>query len=134
MFPGMFEENLTSVIEKNVAQGLRARIEPQGVTGINYIDINYVNDPSQFPTRRRLEAPLLLHPVGAGPAHQHARLDQHYHASGPAAKYRRHEQLAELLANLNKAVTGAEITKLSADLQTLLGEFREASKQLTSVR
>ena len=49
MFPGMFEENLTSVIEKNVAQGLRARIEPQGVTGINFIDINYVNDPSQFP-------------------------------------------------------------------------------------
>ena len=41
--------------------------------------------------------------------------------------------LTELLANLNKAVTGAEITKLSADLQTLLGEFREASKRLTSV-
>ena len=49
MFPGMFDENLTPVIEKNVAQGLRARIEPQGVTGINYIEINYVNDPNQFP-------------------------------------------------------------------------------------
>ena len=49
MFPGMFEENLTPIIEKNVAQGMRARIEPQGVTGINYIDINYVNDPNQFP-------------------------------------------------------------------------------------
>ena len=49
MFPGMFDENLTSVIEKNVEQGLRARIEPQGVTGINYIEINYVTDPNQFP-------------------------------------------------------------------------------------
>ncbi len=49
MFPGMFSENLTPVIEKNVEQGLRARIEPQGITGINYIEINYVNDPNQFP-------------------------------------------------------------------------------------
>ena len=49
MFPGMFSENLTPMIEKNVEQGLRARIEPQGITGINYIEINYVKDPSQFP-------------------------------------------------------------------------------------
>ena len=65
MFPGMFDENLTPVIEKNVAEGLRA---------------------------------LLLHPLRARPAHQHARFDQHYHASGRGSQYRRDDQLADRLA------------------------------------
>ena len=42
---------------------------------MNYIEVNYVKDPSQFPSARsRLEAALLLHPLGTGPTHQHARL------------------------------------------------------------
>ena len=110
MFPGMFEENLTSVIEKNVAQGMRARIEPQGVTGINFIDINYVNDPSQFPP---LAVTNMLDSINS------IMLQiQQLNIGGMS------NSLTELLANLNKAVTGADITRLSADLQTLLGELR----------
>ncbi len=45
----MFSENLTPLIEKNVQQGMRARIEPLGITGMNYIEINYLLDPNQFP-------------------------------------------------------------------------------------
>jgi ABC-type transporter Mla subunit MlaD len=130
MFPGMFEENLTTVIEKNVAQGLRARIEPQGVTGINFIDINYVNDPSQFPPLAIDWKPHYYY-IPSAPGQLTNMLDsinsimhqiQQLNISGMT------NSLSELLANLNKAVTGAEITKLSTDLQTLLGEFREALK------
>ena len=130
MFPGMFDENLTSVIEKNVEQGLRARIEPQGVTGINYIEINYVNDPNQFPPLAVDWKPHYYY-IPSAPGQLTNMLDsintimrqvEGLNIGGMI------NSLTDLLANLNKAVTGADITKVSTDLQTLVGEFREAVK------
>jgi ABC-type transporter Mla subunit MlaD len=130
MFPGMFDENLTAVIEKNVAQGLRARIEPQGVTGINYIEINYVNDPNQFPPLAVDWKPHYYY-IPSAPGQLTNMLDsinnimrqvQELNIDGIT------KSLTELLANLNKAVTGADITKVSANLQTLLDELRETLK------
>ena len=130
MFPGMFDENLTSVIEKNVEQGLRARIEPQGVTGINYIEINYVTDPNQFPPLAVDWKPHYYY-IPSAPGQLTNMLDsinsimrqvEGLNIGGMI------NSLTDLLANLNKAVTGADITKVSTDLQTLVGEFREAVK------
>jgi ABC-type transporter Mla subunit MlaD len=130
MFPGMFKDNLTPVIEKNVAQGLRARIEPQGVTGINFIDINYVNDPNQFPPLAVDWKPHYYY-IPSAPGQLTNMLDstnnimrqiQELNIGGMI------NSLNELLANLNKAVTGADITKVSTDMQTLLVEFREVLK------
>ena len=130
MFPGMFDENLTSVIEKNVEQGLRARIEPQGVTGINYIEINYVTDPNQFPPLAVDWKPHYYY-IPSAPGQLTNMLDsinsimrqvEGLNIGGMI------NSLTDLLANLNKAVTGADISKVSADLQTLVGEFREAVK------
>ena len=130
MFPGMFEENLTPIIEKNVAQGMRARIEPQGVTGINYIDINYVNDPNQFP-------PLA---IDWNPHHYYipsapGQLTNMLYSTNNIMRQIEElniggmsNSLTQLLANLNKEVTGADITKISTDLQTLVGELRETLK------
>ena len=130
MFPGMFDENLTPVIEKNVAQGLRARIEPQGVTGINYIEINYVNDPNQFPPLAVDWKPHYYY-IPSAPGQLTNMLDsinnimrqvQELNIDGIT------NSLTELLANLNTAVTGADITKVSANLQTLLDELRDTLK------
>jgi ABC-type transporter Mla subunit MlaD len=130
MFPGMFSENLTSVIEKNVAQGLRARIEPQGITGINYIEINYVNDPKQFPPLAVDWKPHYYY-IPSAPGQLTNMLDsvnnimhqiEQLNFSGMS------KSISQLLENLNKAVTGADITKISADLQSLIGEFRDAIK------
>lgn len=130
MFPGMFSENLTPVIEKNVAQGLRARIEPQGITGINYIEINYVNDPKQFPPLAVDWKPHYYY-IPSAPGQLTNMLDsvnnimhqiEQLNISGMS------KSISQLLENLNKAVTGADITKISADLQSLLGEFRDALK------
>lgn len=128
MFPGMFNENLTPVIEKNVAQGLRARIEPQGVTGINYIEINYVNDPNQFPPLAVDWKPHYYY-IPSAPGQLTNMLDSINNIMRQIEELNiggMSNSLTELLANLNKAVTGADITKISTDLQTLVGEFREA--------
>ncbi|HEY5780002.1 MAG TPA: MlaD family protein [Terrimicrobiaceae bacterium] len=130
MFPGMFSENLTPLIEKNVQQGLRARIEPQGITGINYIELDYVNDPSQFPSLAVNWEPHYYY-IPSAPGQLTNMLDsinnimrqiEQLNISGMS------KSVMELLENLNKAVTGAEIAKISADLQTLLTEFRDALK------
>ena len=117
------------MIEKNVAQGLRARIEPQGVTGINFIDINYVNDPNQFPPLAVDWKPHYYY-IPSAPGQLTNMLDSinNIMRQVAGAKYRTGSptRLTELLANLNKAVTGADITKVSADLQTLLDEFRDS--------
>ena len=48
VFPNMFTDDLTPLLAKSVEQGLRVRIEPQGITGLNYLDIDYF-DPTRFP-------------------------------------------------------------------------------------
>jgi ABC-type transporter Mla subunit MlaD len=130
MFPGMFSENLTPLIEKNVQQGLRARIEPQGITGLNYIEINYVNDPNQFPPLAVDWKPHSYY-IPSAPGQLTNMLDsinsimrqvQELNISGMS------KSTNELLENLNKAVTGAEIEKISANLQGLLTEFQNALK------
>ena len=117
-------------------QGLRARIEPQGVTGINYIEINYVNDPNQFPPLAVDWKPHYYY-IPSAPGQLTNMLDsinsimrqvEELNIGGMS------NSLTDLLANLNKAVTGADITKVSADLQTLLGEFRETLKAANIAR
>jgi ABC-type transporter Mla subunit MlaD len=130
MFPGMFKENLTSVIETNVAQGLRARIEPQGVTGINYIEINYVNDPSQFPPLAIDWKPHYYY-IPSAPGQLTNMLDSINNIMRQVEQLNfggMSKSITQLLENLNKAVTGADITKISADLQTLLAELQKALK------
>jgi paraquat-inducible protein B len=130
MFPGMFNENLTPVIEKNVAEGLRARIEPQGITGINYIEINYVNDASQFPALAIDWKPHYYY-IPSAPGQLTNMLDSINNIMRQIEQLNiggMSKSLTELLENLNKAVTEVEISKISSDLQTLLAEFREALK------
>jgi ABC-type transporter Mla subunit MlaD len=131
MFPGMFSENLTPLIERNVAQGLRARIEPLGITGMNYIEINYVSDPSQFPPLAVDWKPHYYYiPSAAGQLTNildsinkiMVQLDQ-LNVGGMI------KTGTELLENLNTAVIRAETGKISADLQTLLADFRSALNQ-----
>jgi ABC-type transporter Mla subunit MlaD len=49
VFRGMFTEDITPVVEQAVQQGLRVKLQPQGVTGLNFAELNYVSDPRQFP-------------------------------------------------------------------------------------
>jgi ABC-type transporter Mla subunit MlaD len=130
IMPGMFSENLTPIIEKNVAQGMRARIEPQGITGINYIEINYVNDPKQFPPLAIDWKPHYYY-IPSAPGQLTNMLDSVNNIMHQIEQLNiggMSKSISQLLENLNQAVTGADITKISADLQSLLGEFRDALK------
>lgn len=49
VFRGMFTEDIGPLVEQAVQQGLRVKLQPQGVTGLNFAELNYVADPAQFP-------------------------------------------------------------------------------------
>jgi ABC-type transporter Mla subunit MlaD len=49
VFRGMFQEDVSPIVGKAVEQGLRVKLQPQGVTGLNFAELNYVTDPAQFP-------------------------------------------------------------------------------------
>ena len=130
MFPGMFSDNLTSLIQRNVAQGLRARIEPQGITGMNYIEINYVEDPSQFPSLAVDWTPHSYY-IPSAPGQLTNMLDSVNNIMRRVEQFNiggMIKSAMELLENLNNAVTGAEIEKISENLQALLADFQSALK------
>jgi phospholipid/cholesterol/gamma-HCH transport system substrate-binding protein len=128
MFPGMFIRNIQPLIEKNIEQGLRARIEPLGITGMNYIDINYVNDPSQFPPLALNWKPHYYY-IPSAPGQLTNMLDSinNIMRQVEGLNIRGMSKAGtELLDNLNKAVASAEIGKISANLQALLDDFQSA--------
>ena len=130
MFPGMFSKNIQPLIEKNIEQGLRARIEPLGITGMNYIDINYVIDPNQFPPLALNWKPHYYY-IPSAPGQLTNMLDSINNIMRQVEGLNiggMSKSGAELLDNLNKAVTGAEIGKISANLQALLADFQAALK------
>jgi ABC-type transporter Mla subunit MlaD len=133
VFDGMFTEDITPVVEQAVRQGLRVKLQPQGVTGLNFAELNYVSDPTLFP-------PLQ---IWWTPRH-------HYIPSAPGTLTSLVESLNKLmdtfgglelgptlkgvdqaLKNFNTTLEGfsssmdkLDLSKVSADLQAVLTELR----------
>lgn len=121
VFPNMFTADLTPLLTKSIEQGLRVRIEPQGITGLNYLDIDYF-DPTRFPALWPPWKPKVYY-IPSAPGELTSFLDS------INAILREVEKLnisgisqtgTELLTNLNKAVVGAQVEKVSTDLQALI--------------
>lgn len=133
VFDGMFTEDITPVVEQAVRQGLRVKLQPQGVTGLNFAELNYVSDPALFP-------PLQ---IWWTPRH-------HYIPSAPGTLTSLVESLNKLmdtfgglelgptlkgvdqaLKNFNTTLEGfsssmdkLDLSKVSTDLQAVLAELR----------
>lgn len=128
MFPGMFSENLTPLIEKNVQQGMRARIEPLGITGMNYIEINYLQFPNQFPQLSFNWTPHYYY-IPSAPGQLTNILDSVNNMMREVENLNIGElstNLNEIMAKLNQAVGDAQIQKLSTGLQNLVSDVQKA--------
>ncbi len=124
VFPGMFDENLSPLLDRNIAQGLRVRIEPQGITGLNYLDIDYV-DPKRFPALWPQWKPRYYF-IPSAPGEITSALESMNNIMHEVEQLNIagiSKNLLELLENLNQSVKEAEIEKVSADLQKLIVQF-----------
>lgn len=130
VFPGMFTEDLTPLLTKGIEQGLRVRIEPQGITGLNYLDMDYF-DPSRFPALWPPWKPHVYY-IPSAPGELTSFLDS---INGILREVEKlniggiSQTGTELLENLNKAVVGAQVEKISGDLQTFIKDTNSTLQQ-----
>jgi len=127
VFPDMFSEDLTPLLEKAVNRGLRMRIEPLGITGMSYIEMDYI-DPKQFPLLSIDWTPRTYY-IPSAPGQLTNILDSvnkmmrdidSFNLAGIA------EKTNTLLENANQAITGAQFGKLSSDMQSLIADLKQA--------
>jgi len=119
--PHMLEGNLHPALEENIAKGLRVRIEPQGITGMNYLDFGYVN-PSRFPPLKVAWKPHYLY-VPYAPGELTSFLDSINKIMVQLEDFNLEDltnKADALLTNLNKAVLEAKVGKVREDIEQLI--------------
>jgi ABC-type transporter Mla subunit MlaD len=102
VFRGMFTDDISAVVEQAVEQGLRVMLQPQGITGLNFPELNYVADPEAAPPLR----------IWWTPRH-------HYIPSAPGT-------LTSMVDSLNRLMDmlGAlDIAKVLGEMETALRTF-----------
>jgi len=130
VFPNMFTEDLTPMLNRGIEQGLRVRIEPQGITGLNYLDIDYF-DPRRFPAIWPTWKPRTYY-IPSAPGELTSFLDSINGILHEVEKLNIggiSKAGTELLDNLNQAVVGAQVDKVSAELQTFIVDANAALKK-----
>ncbi len=128
IFPDMFQvEDLTPILDRNIQRGMRVKIEPQGITGLNFMEIDYLESSRTPPLA------VTWHPVHYYLPSAPGELTNLLDSVNDIMRRIRDLNLngisdgaVELLDNLNKAVTGAKIAELSESAQKLFDRFSTA--------
>jgi len=135
VFPQMFTmSDMRQQLERAVEGGLRARIEPQGITGLNYVELDFLN-PREFPALKVDWQPKNYY-IPSAPGQLAGILDsvnkimrqmENFHIGELEASLR------TLLDNLNSAVTSADLGKLSGDIQNFSNQATQLVDELKKV-
>ncbi len=128
IFPDMFQiENLQPILNENIEKGLRVQIEPQGITGLNYLEINYVDASRYRPINLIWKPRNYFLPYAPGELTSMLDSLNSMMKDVKAMNIKGISDSAEkLLNNLDRVVTEAQIDKLSADAQKLFGDVSRA--------
>jgi len=133
VFRGMFTEDITPVVEQAVGQGLRVKLQPQGVTGLNFAELNYVPDPALFPPLQIWWTPQ-HHYIPSAPGTLTSLVESLNKLMdtfgglelGPTLK-----EVDKALKSFNTTLEGVsgsmdkmDLSKVSAELQAVLSELR----------
>ena len=133
LFRGMFTEDLEPVIGEAVQQGLRVMLQPQGITGLNFAELNYVPQPDRSPPLKIWWTPR-AHYIPSAPGTLTSMLDSVNRIMDSFGSLDVGDTLKELNtvmqnfnAALNKLQTNLDemnLSEASADLQKLIDEMR----------
>lgn len=125
--PGFFDANMGGALEKNIREGLRARIQPQGITGLNFLDFGYV-DPLRYPPIKVAWKPYHFY-IPYAPGEITSFLDSINNIMKEIEDLKLGEFTKsgqELLTNLNKAVVDARIGEVSTDLREVVAALQSS--------
>lgn len=128
IFPDMFEQpTLQPQLDRAIKQGLRVQIEPQGITGLNYLEINYL-EPERFaPIQITWKPEHYYLPYAPGEitsmldsVNKMMREVENLNIQGIGQK------TMETLSTVNEAVKDAQFEKLSNDAQKMMTDVSQA--------
>lgn len=125
VFPNMFDDDLSKLVPQAVERGLRARIEPVGITGMNYMEVDYL-DPDLYPALQIDWKPRNYY-IPSAPGQLTSILDSINNIMRDVQNLKLGEMgddLLVLLRNLNKTVQNADRVLNEADLNSLAADIR----------
>jgi ABC-type transporter Mla subunit MlaD len=133
VFRGMFTDDLTTILESAVEQGLRVLIQPQGITGLNFAELNYVELPTRADPLQIWWTPQ-HHYIPSAPGTLTSMLDSVNSIMDTFNNLDIKDTMQEVnaaLSNANRAlenfggsIDGLGLPKISADLQSLLSDIK----------
>jgi paraquat-inducible protein B len=133
LFRGMFTGDAEQILNDAVKQGLRVMLQPQGITGLNFAELNYVPQPERAPPLKIWWTPR-RHYIPSSPGTLTSMLDSVNRIMDSFGSLDVGDTLKELNAvmqNFNTALTRLQsnldemnLTETGANLQKLVDEMR----------
>ena len=133
LFRGMFTGDAEQILNDAVKQGLRVMLQPQGITGLNFAELNYVSQPERAPPLKIWWTPR-RHYIPSAPGTLTSMLDSVNRIMDSFGSLDVGDTLKELNAvmqNFNTALTRLQsnldemnLTETGANLQKLVDEMR----------
>jgi paraquat-inducible protein B len=129
----MFAEDLTSILNNAVKQGLRVMLQPQGITGLNFAELNYVTEKQQTPPLEIWWKPR-HHYIPSAPGTLTSLLDSVNKIMDMVKALDVKDTMQEAavtmqtfnttLQKFSSSLDQMQLNKISADLQALLNDLR----------
>ena len=127
-------EHVLAFLKAEVARGLRFRLNSQGITGLSYLELDYV-DPERSP-----QLPFTWTPEHPYVPSAPGTLTKLLAAAEQVFRKLESVDLAHVLTNLNRLLTttereigSANIASISVQATNLLSELRESNRALQAV-
>lgn len=139
LFRGMFTGDIETILNDAVEQGLRVMLQPQGITGLNFAELNYIPQPERAPPLKIWWTPR-RHYIPSAPGTLTSMLDSVNRIMDTFGSLDVGGTLKELgtvmqnfnnaLAKLQSNLDGMNLTEASSDLQKLIDEMRLKIREL----
>ncbi len=117
-------------ISQAVSAGLRAQIKPQGITGLSYIDLSFVN-PETHPVTPPPWTPNnpVIPSIPSTLTQLQDAAETFIGSLGQVDIAKMSDNLSQLLATLNQEMSAGDARKAVANAQTLLGNLNQILQQ-----
>ncbi len=139
VFRGMFNADVDAMIQAAVDQGLRVMLQPQGITGLNFAELNYVDASSRPPPLKIWWTPR--HPyIPSAPGTLASMLDSVNSIMDTFNAL----DIKDTMKDVNEALQGfndtlkqlsggmddLQLAKISGDIQSVLADLKTKIEQL----
>jgi ABC-type transporter Mla subunit MlaD len=139
LFDKMFAEDLGPILAEAVKQGLRVMLQPQGITGLNFAELNYVPPKQQTPPLEIWWKPRHYY-IPSAPGTLTSLLDSVNKIMDMVKALDVKDTMQEAsvtmknfnttIQKFNSSLDQMQLDKVSADLQSLLNDLRAKADKI----